>query len=117
MKPGVQIWRDDMGIPHIDAENLSDMYWGNGYVHATDRGMQMLLMRILGQGRASEILDASDSSLSIDMFFRRMNWSGNVDEQVAGLDQDKRQYLESYCDGVNAAFSKKYSMGTQIIGL
>ncbi len=105
-----------MGIPHIDAENLSGMYWGNGYVHATDRGMQMLLMRILGQGRASEILDASASSLSIDMFFRRMNWSGNVDEQVAGLDQDKRQYLESYCDGVNAAFSKKTPWELKLLG-
>ena len=105
-----------MGIPHIDAENLADMYWGNGFVHATDRGMQMLLMRILGQGRASEILDSSDSSLSIDMFFRRMNWSGNVDEQVAALDQDKRQYLESYCDGVNAAFSKKYPWELKLLG-
>ena len=107
MKKGIKIWRDKMGIPHVDAENLTDMYWGNGYVHATDRGMQMLLMRILGQGRASEILDSSDNTLKIDMFFRRMNWAGNVKEQVAELDKEKKQYLESYCEGVNAAFSKK----------
>jgi len=57
MKNSLKIFRDTNGIPHVDAENLTDMYWGNGYVHAKDRGMQMLLMRILGQGRVSEILD------------------------------------------------------------
>ena len=88
MKKGIEIWRDELGIPHVDAENLSDMYWGNGYVHATDRGMQMLLMRILGQGRVSEILDSSDTSLQIDIFFHRMNWSGNVKEQVDQLVRD-----------------------------
>jgi len=116
MKPGVTIWRDKMGIPHVDAANLSDMYWGNGYVHATDRGMQMLLMRILGQGRTSELLDASESSLSIDVFFRRMNWSGNVDDQVAGLDKKTRQYLESYCEGVNCAFAKKAPWELKLLG-
>jgi len=116
MKNGIKIWRDEMGIPHIDAENLSDMYWGNGYVHATDRGIQMLLMRILGQGRVSEILDSSDNSLLIDMFFRRMNWAGNVKDQVDELDQEKKQYLESYCEGVNAAFAKKYPWEFKLLG-
>ncbi|MCF6248096.1 MAG: penicillin acylase family protein [Desulfobacula sp.] len=116
MKQKINIWRDDMGIPHIDADNLSDLYWGNGYVHATDRGMQMLLMRILGQGRASEILDSSDTTLQIDLFFRRMNWAGNLKEQVDQLDQEKKQYLASYCDGVNAAFSKKYPWEFRLLG-
>ncbi len=103
----IKIYRDENGIPHVDAENLSDMYWGNGYVHATDRGMQMLLMRILGQGRASEILDSSDDTLKIDMFFKKANWAGNVKDEISKLDKEKRQYLESYCDGVTAAFAKK----------
>ena len=96
MKKGLKIFRDTMGIPHIEADNLTDMYWGNGYVHAKDRGMQMLLMRILGQGMVSEILDSSDTSLQIDLFFRRMNWSGNVKEQMAELDQEKKEFLQSY---------------------
>ncbi len=116
MKKEIKIWRDEMGIPHVDAENLSDMYWGNGYVHATDRGIQMLLMRILGQGRASEILDSSDDTLKVDMFFRRLNWSGNVQEQVAELDKESKQYLESYCEGVNVAFSKKIPWEFKLLG-
>ena len=66
MRSGLKIWRDINGIPHVEATNRPDMYWGQGYVHAMDRGMQMLLMRILAQGRASEFLDSSDETLEID---------------------------------------------------
>ncbi len=73
------IWRDQHGVPHIEARDEPDLYWGQGYVHARDRGLQMLLMRILVQGRASELLDSSDATLQIDQFFRRMNWCGDMD--------------------------------------
>ena len=33
-----------------------DLYRGIGNCHGVDRGMQMLLLRIIGQGRASELL-------------------------------------------------------------
>ena len=33
--------------------------------------MQMLIMRILGQGRAAELLDGSDEMVEVDRFFRR----------------------------------------------
>jgi len=49
-----EIWRDGNGVCHIEAKNKSDAYRLMGYAHGKDRGMQMLLMRILGQGRASE---------------------------------------------------------------
>jgi len=116
MKKGLEIFRDTMGIPHVDAENLTDLYWGNGYVHAKDRGMQMLLMRILGQGRVSEILDSSDASLQIDLFFRRMNWSGNVKDPLAELNQEKKEYLQSYCDGANDVFTKKLPWEFKLLG-
>ena len=71
------ISRDRHGIPHVEACDEAGLYFGQGAVHATDRGMQILLMRLLGQGRISECLDASDVSLRMDQFFRRANWSAN----------------------------------------
>jgi len=76
MQKDVHIWRDGNGVPHVETSSLSDLFWGQGYVHARDRGLQMLLMRILGQGRMCELLDDSESSLAIDIFFRKMNWCG-----------------------------------------
>ena len=116
MKENLKIWRDKNGIPHIEALNESDMYWGQGYVHATDRGMQILLMRILGQGRVSELLDSSEESLKIDTFFRKMNWSGKTQGQIEKLSAQEKSYLDSYTEGINAAFSKKVPWEFKLMG-
>jgi len=116
MKPGVTIWRDENGTPHIEAAKATDLYWGMGYVHATDRGLQMLLMRILGQGRASEMLDASENTLNIDKFFRKVNWSGNIRHHLEQLSEQDRAVLMAYCDGANAIFSKKCPWELKLLG-
>ena len=102
-----KIGRDPNGVPRIEADSEEGLYWGQGYVHARDRGLQMLLMRVLGQGRLSETLDSSDASLSTDLFFRRMNWAGKTADQVALISQPYRNLCEAYCAGANAAFENK----------
>ncbi len=116
MSAPFNIWRDDNGIPHIEGNSTAEMYKGQGYAHARDRGMQMLLMRILGQGRVSEILDASDDSLKIDMFFRRMNWYGNSEHPVEALSQSSRSFVDAYCKGVNQAFAEKIPFECKLFG-
>ncbi|MEN8114155.1 MAG: penicillin acylase family protein [Actinomycetota bacterium] len=101
---GLAIERDEYGIPHLQAQDLAGAHWGMGYAHAVDRGMQMGLMRLLGQGRVAECLDGSAESIEIDRFFRRMNWNGNVDAQVEALTPETRTLVDSYCEGVNAGF-------------
>ncbi len=107
LNKNIKHYRDENGIPHIEADNLLDLYWGFGYYHAYDRGMQILLMRILGQGRLSEFLDSSDNSLQIDKFFRRVNWRGKVDEQIKNIPDNEKRIADAYCDGINYVFSKK----------
>ena len=41
--------RDENGVPQIVADDLEGLHWGMGYCHAMDRGLQMLLMRILDE--------------------------------------------------------------------
>jgi penicillin amidase len=107
MKPRVSIRRDANGVPHVEADSLPDLCWGQGHAHATDRGMQMLLMRIVGQGRFSEVLDSSDEALEIDRFFRQANWAGETQPQIDALTGEARTCLTSYCDGVNDVLLKK----------
>lgn len=116
MNRDVRIWRDEHGVPHVEAESQADLYWGQGRVHAADRGMQMLLMRILGQGRASELLKATDSALHVDLFFRRMDWSAQTRPQVDLLGQPEQALLRSYCDGVNSVFLKKVPWEFKLLG-
>lgn len=54
------IWRDKHGVCHAEGKDKAKVFGLMGYAHRKDRGMQILLMRILGQGRASELLDSRD---------------------------------------------------------
>jgi penicillin G amidase len=111
-----KIWRDSNGVCHIEAENRSDAYRLMGVAHGRDRGMQVLMMRLLGQGRASEILDASDELLGIDTFFRRMNWYSSMAKEVEKLSPAAIDLMNHYCDGVNWALEKKRPWECRLFG-
>jgi penicillin G amidase len=95
------------GIPCINVKNAKDKYFGLGFCHGYDRGMQLMLMKILGQGKGSEYLESSDEMLEIDQFFRRMNWHNNIGEELKKLNDEERELLDSYCNGINKAFEKR----------
>jgi penicillin amidase len=111
-----RISRDAHGIPQIVADDVEALYWGMGYCHAMDRGLQMLIMRILGRGSAAELLDGSDEMVEVDRFFRRMNWMRGVDQEAEKLDPAARAACEAYCDGVNARFSKSTPWELKLVG-
>ena len=55
-----------------------------GFAHAHDRALQMLLARVVGQGRLCELLDDSPASLSVDLFMRRNLFAAaSAEEAVA----------------------------------
>jgi len=103
----IRIARDAHGVPHVRATNEGDLYRGIGFCHAVDRALQLLLVRILGQGRGCEVLDASDDMLSIDRFFRRMNFAGGAQEEIDKLSPAHRALGKAYCDGVNQALQRR----------
>lgn len=101
MWPHEEVSRDLSGIPRIRASDEPSLFHKLGWAHARDRRGQMIFMRILGQGKISELLDSSDDSLQADIFFRQMNWSCAGDDQIQALTPEARELAESYCRGVN----------------
>lgn len=112
----IKIRRDEHGVPHIEAQSEADLYWGAGYCHALDRGMQMLLMRILGRGQASALLDSSEEMLAIDKFFRRMNWYGGLERELAKLTEEAQRFCQAYGEGANAYFAKHIPWELKLLG-
>jgi penicillin amidase len=102
----VRIERDDAGTPRVWAESLADALLGLGYMHARDRGLQMLLVRIASAGRLSESVRADDASLEMDRFFRRLNFAGDYATEAAALSADAQQLAAAYCQGVNLGFDR-----------
>lgn len=103
----VVLERDDAGVAHITAASLDDAILGEGYCHARDRGLQILLMRILGRGQGCEQLQDSEELLVWDRFFRRWNLRADAVREEAALSPRVRSAVEAYCRGVNLWFSDK----------
>jgi len=96
----VDIYRDEMGIPHIYASTTHDLFFAQGYVHAQERFWQMDFWRHIGSGRLSEML--GKDALDNDKFLRTMGWRQIAEQEYAELDPISRTILDAYVEGVNA---------------
>lgn len=97
----VNVAYDERGVPHIQAQNESDMYRALGYVHAQDRLFQMEILRRLAQGELAEIL--GPKLLDTDKLFRTLGINTRAKQFAASWDaqQPVGQALMAYLDGVN----------------
>jgi penicillin amidase len=101
----IRLGRDDAGVARIQAANDLDLALGLGWCHARDRQVQMMLVRLIGQGRLGECLQASEESLGIDTYARRNGFAAASRDEVDGLDPETRAWLEAYAEGVNRYLS------------
>ncbi len=99
--------RDDAGVPNIQAATWLDALYGLGYMHATDRGTQLLFSRTVASGRAAELIAAQDELLETDRFFRRIGIHLNLDREVDQMDRRTHQQVTVYCAGVNDGIRAK----------
>jgi penicillin amidase len=96
----VEVIRDEWGVPHIYAQNEHDLIFAQGYVHAQDRLWQMEFNRRIGSGTLSAIL--GESTLSIDRYMRTLGLRRAAERDLASADEEVRNLLGAYADGVNA---------------
>ena len=95
----VNILRDTFGIPHIYAENETDLYHAIGFTMAQDRLWQMDLLRRVTQGRLSEILGKDQADT--DLLFRALRIQEKSEKIIAQASPEIIQVLEAFSDGVN----------------
>jgi penicillin amidase len=97
----VKIIRDEFGVPHVFAETLRGLYFGNGYAIAQDRLVQMEKNRRAAKGTMAEIF--GPSALKRDKQTRILGYTEDERRsQFEELDYELQVALESYADGVNA---------------
>ncbi len=100
VRASVEIIRDRWGIPHVFAQNIPDLLFAQGYVHAQDRLWHMEFNRRIASGRLSEIF--GDVTLKEDRFLRTVGLRRSAERDLAQLDDENRGALEAYAAGVNA---------------
>ena len=95
---------DEWGVPHIFAENDSDMFFAIGYVHARDRLFQLEMVKRLYTGRLAEVI--GESALSADIQYRNLylEQSANLTWNLI-LEEDPDGFyvksLQAYSSGIN----------------
>jgi penicillin amidase len=97
----LEMYRDDYGVPHVVANQLSDALYGLGYAHAIDRGTQLLFSYSVSCGRGAGDIAATAELVETDSFFRRIGLHLGVEDEAASLPEHWRTLIESYCAGVN----------------
>lgn len=96
----VDVYRDKLGIPHVYAASLHDLFMAQGYVQAQDRFWQMDFWRHIGSGRLSEMF--GKSQVPTDSFLRTLGWRQVAEQEWKELDPESQDILNAYADGVNA---------------
>jgi penicillin G amidase len=96
----VNVIRDAQGVPHIQAANVDDLFFAQGYVTAQDRLWQMDVSRRYAAGELAEIF--GPKLLEHDIQQRYLQIRNVVDRAVSGLNPRDRQFFEDYARGINA---------------
>ncbi|GAA1959168.1 penicillin acylase family protein [Catenulispora subtropica] len=111
---GVQIRRTEYGVPHILAQNYSDLGYGYGYAFAQDNACEMAdrVLTLRGErsryfgatARTNDSLNGTDTNLDSDTYFQALLRAGTVRELLSrpaplGPTPEMRRLMEGYAAG------------------
>lgn len=109
LKAPVTVYRDERGVPHIEAASEHDLYMAQGYVVAQDRLFQMDLSRRFASGRLAEIV--GEKALDSDKLFRTLGLRRSAAESFEVYEPWARELMEAYAAGVNAYIQEASAAG------
>ncbi|WPN29928.1 penicillin acylase family protein [Pseudomonas sp. P5_109] len=101
LQGSVSVRYDERGVPHIRADNETDLYRALGYVHAQDRLFQMEVLRRLARGELAEVL--GPKLLDTDKLMRSLRIRERAETYFANLDKQSPSFIamQAYLDGIN----------------
>ena len=102
----IEIARNEYGIPRVEASCWLDAIYGLGYMHATDRGTQLLFARSVARGTAVGDISNRPELFETDCFFRRVGLHMHLQREIEMMEDDVREQLEVYSAGVNKGLQK-----------
>jgi len=93
---------DEIGIPHIFADNEEDLMYAQGYVEAKDRLWQMEFQMHAAAGRLTELV--GEKALSLDRFSRRIGIVRAAEISLKEMEKNpvSKMVVERFTAGVNA---------------
>ena len=104
----VEITRDQFGVPTIHCQNLTDMAFAMGWLHAQERYFQMDLQRRYTAGEMAEILGAGPNGavMNMDKSVRVHRFRQRARAALLQIAPEQKATIEAYTQGVNQGLSQ-----------
>nr|WP_313362302.1 GNAT family N-acetyltransferase [Kocuria sp.] len=104
--PGWRLWRDPLGVPHVQADDLTALAHGHGYVTGVDRAWHVEVLRHRAEGRSAELVgpdgfDGDHLTLAADVPGTARRWWD------AASSQD-REFFAAYARGISEALAETW---------
>lgn len=96
----VTIKRDAYDVPHIYADDLYSLMYGNGYAQAQDRLFELDLLRHVGWGDAAAVVGAAQLGSDVEVH-RELYSAEEIEAQWQAASPAAKSILQAYSDGVN----------------
>ncbi len=102
LKGKAEVFFDDRLVPHVFAEEETDAYFIQGYLHAKFRLWQMDLQTLSAAGEASSVV--GEVALTHDREFRRLGMVYAAENSLKAMEADPatKTICDAYTAGVNA---------------
>jgi len=108
LRAPVEVLREPDGVIHIQAQNLHDLFFAQGFVQAEERLFEMDFQRRLGEGTLAAVV--GPAALKTDEFFRTLGVARAAREAYQHLPAESRAVLKAYAEGVNAYLQGHYPL-------
>jgi penicillin amidase len=106
----IEILRNEYHEPHVYADSLYALGYGNGYAQAGDRLFQMDVIRHIGYGDSAQVL--GPAQLPSDIQVRRDLYSREeIDQQWQDAPPTFREVTRGFTDGVNRRMTEMAASG------
>ena len=100
----IEILRDELGTPHVYADNDDDLFYGYGFATGQDRLWQLDYLRRKAFGRLSEVL--GPNGLELDTIARTVGIGRIAAAEAARLPSLTLRRLEAFAGGINGAMKE-----------
>lgn len=98
------IRRTAYGVPHIAADDLGSLGFGQGYAFAEDHLCTLAdqVVKVRGERSRWHGAGEDDANLNSDLGYRQLDLVGRAEAALPELDADAREVIQGYAAGYNA---------------
>jgi penicillin amidase len=113
----LELFYDQNQVMHGKGEGENAFAFALGYAHGKERAVQIGFFQALIRGKLSSWLKTDQETLEADRFLTKLGFYYQARKEVPHIEGAEKEYITSYCDGLNKGRKDHYPFELKILGL